>query len=263
MKLRIASDLHSEFARKAESLDNILPVIEDEANTVLVLAGDIIGYVNDKETVFVSEWLTDLIERHYFTVYVPGNHEGYGSSYNNAHTFIQNLMQPYADDGKAAFLNNEMVQVGDVMFYGTTLWTPLNAPMDTMYLGSIADLKVEGFDFDKWRQYHNQSVYFLETAMAMDTDCKRVVVTHHAPSHMSIAPQYIGKRDNCGYASNQERFMLEHPIALWVHGHTHTSFDYTVDDYDEVVRTRVICNPRGYMPEDLNRDYNPAMIVEV
>ena len=28
--------------------------------------------------------------------------------------------------------------------------------------------------------------------------------------------------------------------AVWIHGHTHTSFDYRIQG------TRVVCNPRGY-----------------
>ena len=31
--------------------------------------------------------------------------------------------------------------------------------------------------------------------------------------------------------------------ALWIHGHTHTFFDYVVSG------TRVVCNPRGYPGE--------------
>ena len=31
--------------------------------------------------------------------------------------------------------------------------------------------------------------------------------------------------------------------ALWIHGHTHTAFDYWVQG------TRIVCNPRGYAHE--------------
>ena len=47
--------------------------------------------------------------------------------------------------------------------------------------------------------------------------------------------------------------------ALWVHGHTHDSFDYHVG------RTRVLANPRGYVKDGSaeNAAFNPGLTVEV
>jgi hypothetical protein len=69
-----------------------------------------------------------------------------------------------------------------------------------------------------------------------------VVVTHHAPSKLSIKPKYQHDQlMNGGYSSDLSEFILDHPeIRVWTHGHTHDTFDYTVGD------TRVLCNPRGY-----------------
>ncbi|BEP38497.1 hypothetical protein GmRootV59_54220 (plasmid) [Variovorax sp. V59] len=62
------------------------------------------------------------------------------------------------------------------------------------------------------------------------------------------------------------RFVNEMPIeffqepVLWVHGHTHDSFDYQVGG------RRVACNPRGYMNwhgKFENRDFNPGLVIEV
>ena len=43
--------------------------------------------------------------------------------------------------------------------------------------------------------------------------------------------------------------------GLWIHGHTHDSFDY------EVAGTRVICNPKGYHIE--NRAFQSDLTVTV
>jgi predicted phosphodiesterase len=64
-----------------------------------------------------------------------------------------------------------------------------------------------------------------------------VVVTHFAPHPRSIAPAYFGHRANPGFVLDLKNMMG--PAALWIHGHTHTYFDYNVDG------TRVVCNPRG------------------
>jgi Icc-related predicted phosphoesterase len=87
---------------------------------------------------------------------------------------------------------------------------------------------------------------------------KVVVVTHHAPSSLSIAPWY--KDDhyiNGGYHSKLENQILDTSPDLWFHGHMHNSFDYTLGD------TRVICNPRGYYPEEINPDFKPGDVIEI
>ena len=43
--------------------------------------------------------------------------------------------------------------------------------------------------------------------------------------------------------------------ALWIHGHTHTFFDYRAGG------ARVICNPRGYPGEATG--FRPDLIVDI
>jgi hypothetical protein len=45
-------------------------------------------------------------------------------------------------------------------------------------------------------------------------------------------------------------------VSLWIHGHTHESFDYVVNS------TRVVCNPRGYAPMELNEAFDPVLTVD-
>jgi Icc-related predicted phosphoesterase len=51
--------------------------------------------------------------------------------------------------------------------------------------------------------------------------------------------------------------LLRPPVKLWIHGHTHESMDYDIEG------TRVVCNPRGYLPEEPNKRFNPRLVVEV
>jgi hypothetical protein len=76
-----------------------------------------------------------------------------------------------------------------------------------------------------------------------------------------LAPIYATDWVSGAYVSELREEFFKVPV-LWVHGHTHTSFDYRVGE------CRVVCNPRGYMlgvsrrvPE--NDDFNPAFVVDI
>ena len=86
-----------------------------------------------------------------------------------------------------------------------------------------------------------------------------MVVTHHAPSPRSIHPRFEGSLLNGCFVSDLEHLMGAPRVRLWIHGHTHDSFDYTVRG------TRVLCNPRGYMLQGVgeNAAFDPALVVEV
>jgi len=73
----------------------------------------------------------------------------------------------------------------------------------------------------------------------------------------SIHPRFAGSPVNLCFVSDAEH-LLE-GADLWVHGHTHDSFDYRVG------ATRVLCNPRGYARDGVpeNRDFDPGLLVAV
>ena len=63
------------------------------------------------------------------------------------------------------------------------------------------------------------------------------MLTHFSPSFSSIADCYQKDYLSGYFASNLDSLMGFE--GIWVHGHTHTSFDYQKGD------TRVLCNPVG------------------
>ena len=91
-------------------------------------------------------------------------------------------------------------------------------------------------------------------------DGPTVVVTHHAPHRGSLAPNRVDDWISCSYVNELPVEFFEVPV-LWVHGHTHDSFDYQVGN------CRVVCNPRGYMlghhKEPQNADFNPGFVVDL
>lgn len=67
---------------------------------------------------------------------------------------------------------------------------------------------------------------------------KTVVVTHQLPSMLSVDDKYKENLLSSCFASNLDDLFGN--VNIWIHGHTHESFDYVANG------TRVICNPRGY-----------------
>ena len=92
---------------------------------------------------------------------------------------------------------------------------------------------------------------WLEAELAKPFAGKTIVVTHHAPHRQSLAPRYAEDLVSAGFVSDLDA-LVRAPVALWVHGHTHTCFDYTVNG------TRVVCNPRGYRDRRTGQPENPA-----
>jgi len=78
---------------------------------------------------------------------------------------------------------------------------------------------------------------------------KLVVVTHHAPSRISLLwgdeteDDYMFKKSDPCYASNLDYLMMvDDAPEVWIHGHTHVATSYQVDGG----KTRVCSNPKGY-----------------
>ena len=89
----------------------------------------------------------------------------------------------------------------------------------------------------------------------IESELPDIVVTHHAPSAMSIAPRFKNFPDTDFFHSRLENLILDVNPKLWVHGHVHDSFDYELGD------TRVVCNPLGYPFE--KRFFVDVQIAEV
>jgi Icc-related predicted phosphoesterase len=113
-----------------------------------------------------------------------------------------------------------------------------------------------------WRRFlpetaarmHHVSRQFIDESLRGER-IPVVVVTHHLPHSRSIPKRFTGDLLNAAYASDLSETIRSGCPALWVHGHTHDSCDYRIDD------TRIVCNPRGY--DDENRRFQRAPVVEV
>lgn len=104
---------------------------------------------------------------------------------------------------------------------------------------------------------HRASVSFLRDELSRPFDGPTVVITHHAPSPRSITPALRKDPLNPAFVSDLDAMIRTYQPPLWIHGHIHNSFDYRIG------QTRIVCNPRGYFPEQLNPAFDPCFVAEV
>ena len=283
LKLQIVSDLHLEFSDIN---------ITNNGADVLILAGDIMLaeplYKNQPlpDDVSADElkklgpnqqaahrfrgFLSRVSKEFKDIIYIAGNHEFYGGRFNAS---IDHLKDECAKYNNIHFLERETIKIGDTTFIGCTLWTDIdrgNPHSEWAVKTGLNDYRTIRYDgennqYSKITPYHtklrhSQSLTYIKEVIEQNPTETFVVVGHHAPSSLSIHEMYKHEITNGAYYSDLSEFILDRPqIKLWVHGHTHTSFDYLLGT------TRVICNPRGYCRTQFEEppEWNQGLIVEV
>jgi len=243
LRIRIYSDLHLE--REAFSPQG------GDADLV-VLAGDI---ANGAAGI---EWA-----RATFTapvLYLAGNHEYYDGEFES----VQAAMRAAAG-GPVELLDCSATVIDGIRFLGCTLWTDYSLAPAAERPAVIEGARKHNPDYQKIR--YGSRAMAPEDAIAL---CGRhrswlcnelarpfagttVAITHFAPHRRSIAPKYADHRANPAFVVDLDEAMGA--PALWIHGHTHTYFDYGVRG------TRVVCNPRGYPGE--HTGFVPDLTVEI
>jgi predicted phosphodiesterase len=251
MKLQIMSDLHIAFGE---------PSIPATDADVIVLAGDV-GRPHQS-----IRWAHGLGKT---VLYVPGNHEFYGGIVGQ----VLSEMRGMAAGSNIHILDDDEITLGGVRFLGCTLWTDLSlfgaGPRRELAVRtawqSMRDFSMIRTDSTKFfvpgdmAERHRNHLAWLEGRLDEHAEVPTVVITHHAPSPRSIHPSLKDAVINAAYIVDLERLFGRERVRLWIHGHTHFSFDYTCRG------TRVLCNPRGYALNGVeqNASFEPGMVVEV
>lgn len=265
MKIWVLSDMHTEFGPWEP------PTIPDA--DVCVIPGDIAA-----GAVQAIDWCREHVLPHMPIVTVLGNHEFYGSNIERE----LKLGREYAPHAGVHLLENSSVIIDGVRFLGCTLWTNFDllangdpgAQMTALAasragMNDFQRIKLKDFSKDRFhpedaRDTHQHSVAWLESQLATEFVGDTVVVTHHCPSPQSVHPRFRRELLSASYASDLEPLIERYQPALWLHGHTHDSYDYSIG------ATRVLCNPRGYPPEKRakvqtpeNTAFDPGLVAEI
>jgi predicted phosphodiesterase len=244
MRIQIYSDLHLEREPFAP------PKVQAD---LAVLAGDI---ANGAAGI---EWAKQTFSVP--VIYLAGNHEFYEGEFDS----VQEAMRSAARDGAVELLDCSELVLSGVRFLGCTLWTDYSLVVEAQRSAVIEAARKLNPDYQLIR--NGERKFAPEDAIALCSrhrawlgaklvepfPGKTAVITHFAPHPLSIAPAYVGHPANPGFVLDLTEMMGL--AALWIHGHTHTSFDYVVRG------TRVVCNPRGYPGEPSG--FHPNLTVEL
>ena len=250
MKIGVLSDLHLSRAPLAPP-----PAAGVDA---YVLAGDI------ARPQAAIAWAAELGKP---VVYVPGNHEFYGGSLPGVVRELRRLAAGTA----VHVLDNEEVSLGGVRFLGSTLWSDFlldgpGARRDAAMREALRCMHdFQRIFLDEERQalftpadaarLFERNAAWLQARLERPWPGPTVVVTHHAPSALSVHPRFAGSALNACFASRLDHLLGSERAVLWIHGHVHHSVDYAVRG------TRVLCNPRGYVTDGRNENdaFDPGL----
>jgi Icc-related predicted phosphoesterase len=254
MKLQIFSDLHIDVMPTR-------PVAISPEADVVVVAGDVCEGI---ENAFAS--LRAMVPRAVPIVFVAGNHEFYRRTLMDELEIGHRLALRHG----VHLLDDREVIIDGVKFVGCTLWTDyrlFGADMQPVAMARARDrlndhrriawskLPWKRFRPQEALELHRQARMFLEDTMSNPFGGATVVVTHHAPHPGSLEERFRSDLISAAFVSDLAETIEVCRPALWVHGHTHGSFDYCVGV------TRIICNAHGYGDE--NKAFDPSLVVEI
>ncbi|WP_304639660.1 metallophosphoesterase [Pseudomonas sp.] len=243
-RIHVLSDLHVEFEGYAPA--------ELDAD-IVVLAGDI--GVKEMGVVWANNNFRCPV------VYVPGNHDFYGGHLQHTLEKMRKAAAPHVH-----VLDCDQMDIYGVRFLGATAWTDFASTGNAQKASLAAEAGMQDFKSirtDRYRRIKPKDLVlkalhtrrWLQSELMKPFDGPTVIVTHHAPSLLSIqGSRYAGGMLDAAFANSWDDLMGP-SVELWLHGHTHFPVDY------QIKQTRVVSNPRGY-PGELEH-FNPHLIIEL
>lgn len=241
------SDLHLEIFPDPESY-----VVPRKA-PLLLLAGDI-GRLSslEKLTAFLARQCS-IFEHVYL---VPGNHEYYALTREEATSRLASMTDSVQMQGKLTVLNRTRIDLNDnVTLLGCTLHSHVAAEVKDIVRAKVKDFwQIKDWDVDDHNREHARDLTWLRgeiSSIAQGAPHRSIVIaTHHAPSHRGMSnPDHANNAWSSAFATelvDGELMTWEgiQQVQCWVFGHTHWCSD--------ALRHGIhfVSNQRGYVLGD-------------
>lgn len=249
MRIRVLSDLHQEFGQTS------IPPLDCD---LIILAGDI--HTKQNALAWIREFSGSTP-----VVYICGNHEFYGDRLPR----VTERLKEATAGSHIHVLENDVIELNGWHIYGCTLWTDMALQGEWQDGADEAGTRMNDYkrvrNSDRHyrkltpkdtREIHLRSLEKMEAFLSTHDPRRTVIVTHHAPSILSIPERRRSELISCAYASHMDDFILKHQPVLWIHGHIHHSNDYRIG------ATRILANPQAY-PEFPNAQFDSRLVIHL
>jgi 3',5'-cyclic AMP phosphodiesterase CpdA len=252
MAIQILSDLHLEAPKAYDVFD-----IEPRAPH-LALLGDI-GNVAAHKPDFLG-FLTRQLQRFRTVIFVPGNHEAYGSNWPET----IDILQAFQEDSKArkdtslgdfVLLDRGVLRLPDtnMMILGCSLFScvPTESHM-AVSMGLNDFFQTDKWDVEAHNDMHKRDLSWLNAQVTdlEDSDTNIIIFSHWSPTLDARAtePRHAGSRIRSAFSTDlsKEKCFRSGRVKLWAFGHTHYNCDFVVDREDGAGPLRLVANQRGY-----------------
>ena len=238
MLVKLMSDLHLDLDRTFGR--DFLESLDGSNIDLLILAGDILTF-RDKYRKESTKVLAKISQKFKLTLYVPGNHEWWFSSFKEGGELMAEWGQKFSN---IKFLTRYNPQtIGKTKFVGCTMWYP------------------KSYEAEEQKRYWPDFKYIWDSSNIYEENAKDIkylkenvdentfVITHHLPHRMAIHPRFKMVDTNCYFLCDQSELIAAKNPKFWAFGHTHQSCDFKIGP------TRLICNARGYLNEERDAPY--------
>jgi predicted MPP superfamily phosphohydrolase len=275
--IRLVSDLHLDLDARLwanqhrhhdDKLNGVAEIdrlyypatISTDMQTALLIPGDLWTDNNAFKRRFggPTSWIERVSKQFHSVILLLGNHDYWDGALNSAERKARASITEHGLEN-VHLLEDSSVVIENVKFLGGTLWTDYKRGDPLVQLSAPNYMKPD-FEYIKVAEptFHRKlwtsdiaavhahtRKYIFKNARRDNPEQKVVVLSHHAPSFLSVDEKYHTAADyttNFFYFSDLDSHFYEDDVVidLWVHGHMHSAKDYTIN------KTRVICNPRGY-----------------
>ena len=103
---------------------------------------------------------------------------------------------------------------------------------------------------------HEYAFAFINRAIKKEG--KKVVVTHHLPSPLCNAPEFMGSILNDAFCVDKTDFIEKSDINCWIYGHSHRN----LADF-EINGTQLLTNQMGYVAWNEQHSFQLDKFIEI